>query len=108
MSVNSDFKELLSIFNDYQVKYLVIGGYAVIQYTEPRYTKDLDIWISTEKENARAVFMALCDFGAPLVGLTEDDFAYGRSRFRGRPDHIYFKAGLDHVKIGNRSSPGSS
>ena len=40
MLVNSDFKELLSIFNDKKVKYLVIGGYAVIRYAEPRYTKD--------------------------------------------------------------------
>ena len=43
MSVNSDFKDLLNLFNAYRVKYLIIGGYAVIKYTEPRYTKDLDL-----------------------------------------------------------------
>jgi hypothetical protein len=43
MWVNSDFSELLSLFNAYQVSYLVIGGYAVIRYTEPRYTRDLDL-----------------------------------------------------------------
>lgn len=75
MPVNSDFKDLLKFFNDYHVRYLVIGGYAVIQYTEPRYTKDLDIWVSTERENARAVFGALREFGAPLAGIKEEDFA---------------------------------
>jgi|YNPNPStandDraft_1061719.scaffolds.fasta_scaffold08648_1 predicted nucleotidyltransferase len=75
MFVNSDFSDLLRLFNDNQVKYLVIGGYALIQYAEPRYTKDLDIWISTDTENARAVYRALREFGAPLAGLTEADFA---------------------------------
>lgn len=76
MAVSSDFKDLLRLFADYQVEYLVIGGYAVIKYTEPRYTKDLDLWIRTGAENARAVYQALSDFGAPLEGLTADDFAH--------------------------------
>lgn len=74
MFVNSDFTELLKIFNDNQVRYLVIGGYAVIQYAEPRYTKDLDLWISTDPTNAAAVYQALRAFGAPLANLTVDDF----------------------------------
>ncbi len=75
MFVNSDFSDLLNLFNANNVKYLVIGGYAVIQYAEPRYTKDLDIWISIDKENAAAVYKALKEFGAPLVEMSEADFA---------------------------------
>jgi hypothetical protein len=75
MFVNSDFTDLLRIFNDNQVRYLVIGGYAVVQYAEPRFTKDLDLWIATGVTNARAVFKALKEFGAPLAGMTENDFA---------------------------------
>ncbi len=74
MSVNSNFKDLLNIFNARSIKYLVIGGYAVIYYTEPRYTKDLDIWVSTDQDNAYAVFQALQEFGAPLAGMTPADF----------------------------------
>lgn len=74
MFVNSDFSDLLRIFNDHNVKYLVIGGYAFIQYAEPRYTKDLDLWVSTDPVNAEAVYHALREFGAPLLGLTEADF----------------------------------
>lgn len=74
MSQNSDFKELLSLLNEARVRYLVVGGYAVIEHTEPRYTKDLDIWISPDRENAERVYIALKEFGAPLVNITVDDF----------------------------------
>ena len=75
MFVNSDFSDLLKIFNANSVRYLIIGGYAVIQYAEPRYTKDLDIWISVDEENAAAVFRSLKEFGAPLADMTETDFS---------------------------------
>ena len=75
MFVNSDFSELLRLFNACKVRYLIVGGYAVVQYTEPRFTADLDVWTSTDSRNARAVYEALREFGAPLSGLTADDFA---------------------------------
>lgn len=75
MFVNSDFSDLLRLFNANQVKYLVIGGYAVVQHAEPRYTKDLDLWVEANPTNAKAVFRALVEFGAPLAGMTEADFA---------------------------------
>jgi hypothetical protein len=55
--------------NDARAKYLIVGGYAVIKHTEPRYTKDLDIWVSPDLENAKRVFAALQHFGAPLHGI---------------------------------------
>ena len=53
MFVNSDFTDLLNLFNRNNVKYLVIGGYALIHYAEPRYTKDLDLWVSTDMGQSR-------------------------------------------------------
>ena len=90
MSINSDFKEILSIFNARKVEYLVVGGYAVMRYTEPRYTKDLDIWIRADSQNARSVFESLVEFGAPLSNLTVDDFA--------REGHFY-QMGVAPVRI---------
>lgn len=90
MFVNSDFSELLKIFNDNNVRYLVIGGYAFIQYAEPRYTKDLDLWISTDKANAQAVYCALSEFGAPLTGLTENDFA---------EEGFFYQMGVPPVRV---------
>lgn len=75
MLQSRDFKERLSDLAKHDVRYLVIGGYAVMLYSEPRWTKDLDIWIALDARNARAVFAALREFGAPLEGLTEGDFA---------------------------------
>jgi hypothetical protein len=69
-----DFKELLSLFNEHKVKYLVVGGYAVSFHAQPRATKDLDILIKADANNAKALFAALAKFGAPLEGLTPEDF----------------------------------
>jgi len=74
MLTSPDFKELLNTLEKYRVRYLVVGGYAVMKYTEPRFTKDLDLWISTDETNSKAVFSALKEFGAPLKGLTPHDF----------------------------------
>ncbi len=70
----SDFKELLSDFNSHNVRYLLVGGYAVSLHAQPRATKDLDLWVSPDSANAQAVFSALAAFGAPLGGLTVSDF----------------------------------
>lgn len=90
MFVNSDFSDLLRIFNDNNVMYLVIGGYALVQYAEPRFTKDLDLWISTDAANADAVYRALSAFGAPLKGMTEKDFA---------EEGYFYQMGVPPVRI---------
>src|SRR2546423_14589412 len=74
MPASSHFKELLQKFNEYRVRYLVVGAYAVMNYTEPRYTKDLDVWVEPTSGNAERVFRALTDFGAPTNGVTVEDF----------------------------------
>lgn len=74
MQLPLDYEELLNILNRHKVKYLIVGAYAVVYYTEPRYTKDLDIWIDAETENAKRVYRALQEFGAPLKDIKEEDF----------------------------------
>ena len=73
--MNQDFKDLLAVFNAEKVKYLIIGGYAVIKHTEPRYTKDLDFWVSVEADNPERLYRALKRFGAPLTNLSPEDFS---------------------------------
>ena len=111
MFVNSDFTDLLNLFNDNNVKYLVIGGYAFIQYAEPRFTKVLDLWISTNTSNASAVYKALKTFGAPLSGLAEEDFTEEGhfyqmgmppvriDTFMGIPDLEFEKAWKNRVEV---------
>lgn len=74
MPASSHFKELLTRFNEHQVKYLIVGAYAVMKYTEPRYTKDLDVWVEPSPENGARVFRALAEFGAPMEEVTIEDF----------------------------------
>lgn len=95
-----EFKELLSTFNEHGVRYLIVGGFAVMVYSEPRYTKDLDIWVEASTENASKVFAALRKFGAPLEGLTELDFAESGFYQMGRPPgRIDVMMSLDGVEF---------
>jgi hypothetical protein len=77
MAESQNFKELLLLLNDCLVEYLIVGGYAVMRYSEPRFTKDLDIWVGHSAENSKRVFAALARFGAPLRhdGVSEDTFS---------------------------------
>ena len=72
--MNSDLIDLLSVFNAENIKYLVVGGHAFGHYVEPRYTKDFDVWIAREPQNAKNIFKALASFGAPLETMQEQDF----------------------------------
>jgi len=74
MAANPDFKDLLSILNAEGVEYLIIGAHAVIAYTEPRFTKDLDILVRPSPDNAQKVCRALIRFGAPLREIKAEDF----------------------------------
>lgn len=75
MATNPDFKDLFAALSDEGADFLVVGGHAVMVYTEPRYTKDLDVWVRATQGNAERVFRALRRFGAPLSDVTVGDFA---------------------------------
>jgi hypothetical protein len=57
------------------VKHWIVGGYAVSFHTQPRATKDIDLLIKPDAQNAKAVYAALAGYGAPLEGLTAEDFS---------------------------------
>jgi hypothetical protein len=83
-----DYKDLLSAFHAHGVKYLIVGGYAVIYHAQPRFTKDIDLFIQADPANARAIYAALAAFGAPLKGIRAEEFADRGSFFRfGRDPH---------------------
>jgi len=73
--MNSDFKELLQVFNAHEVEYMIVGGYAAIHYSQPRYTKDLDLWIRPTMENAQRIARAFVEFGLPMHNFTIADLA---------------------------------
>ncbi len=69
-----DFKEFLQLLNEHDVRYLLIGGYAVGYHGYPRATVDMDIWVALQPDNARRVVSALQAFGFGLPELTEGLF----------------------------------
>lgn len=82
-----DYKDVLSAFQSHGVEYLVVGGFAVIYHSQPRFTKDRDLFIKAAPANARAIYAALSDFGAPFKVFTRTtsptaatSFALGANR----------------------------
>lgn len=72
--LNRDFKEFIQSLHANNVRYLVVGGYAVAFHGHPRYTKDIDIWLARDEANAQRVVDALHDFGFASLGLEPADF----------------------------------
>lgn len=73
--MNEDFLDLLSALLDADVRFMIVGAYAVGVHARPRATKDLDVWVEASVENSHKVVRALKVFGAPLEDLNDDDFA---------------------------------
>lgn len=90
MKVQSDFRELLGLFNGHNVEYLIVGGYALAFHGAPRYTGDLDIFIKPDVENAHRILLALAGFGFDSLGLVTEDFTH--------PDNVV-QLGVPPVRV---------
>ena len=73
--MDSNYLDMLKCLNKAGVDYIMVGGWAVNLHGYVRATIDLDIWILADQENARKVYAALGDFGAPLGDVRPEDFA---------------------------------
>lgn len=74
MPLNRDFRDLFAALNAEGVRFLLVGGYAFSFHVEPRFTKDLDVWVEASPEAAPRVLRALLAFGAPAELVEESDF----------------------------------
>jgi hypothetical protein len=72
--MNQDFVDLLQAFVEADVRFLVVGAYALALHAKPRATGDLDLWVEPNPQNAGRVMKALSRFGAPLTEVNESDF----------------------------------
>jgi hypothetical protein len=85
-----DFRDLLRVFVARDVRFLVVGAYALAVHGRPRATGDLDVWVDATPENAERAVAALREFGAPLHDLRVCDLAR-----RG----VVFQIGLPPLRI---------
>ncbi len=74
MRLDPDFKEFINLALSNDVKFMVVGGYAVAAHGHPRYTGGLDIWILVDRENAEKLVLTLGEFGFAELHLTPKDF----------------------------------
>ena len=74
MEIQSDFKELLELFNSHEVEYLITGAYALALHGAPRYTGDIDLFVKPDPANAKNIINALDEFGFGSLSLTAQDF----------------------------------
>lgn len=72
--MNEDFLDLLRSFTNADVRFLVVGAYAIAVHGHPRATADLDVWVEPTPENAKRTYRALDAFGAPLSAVDVEDF----------------------------------
>ena len=72
--VSRDYEDLFKVLNAHKIKYIVVGAHAVMFYTEPRFTKDMDVWVPADLNAGDRVYEALKAFGAPLKNVKPSDF----------------------------------
>lgn len=88
--MNPDFRDLLAAFNAHGVEFMVVGAHALAAHGLVRATKNLEVWVRPDADNAERVIAALIEFGAPLHDLTVDDLS--------RPGLI-FQIGVEPIRI---------
>lgn len=89
-ATSDDYEELLKLFNDHDVKYLIVGAHAVIFYSEPRFTKDLDLWVPPQLNDPQKILQALKAFGAPIGDLSVSDL---------KNEKLIFQIGVAPVRV---------
>lgn len=89
---NDDFRDFLIALNKNEVRYILIGGFAVILHGYSRTTGDMDIWVERTPENYQCIKKAFLQFGMPVFDMTE-------SNFLSHPNWDVFTFGIPPVAI---------
>jgi hypothetical protein len=109
--MNQDFVDLLRAFGAADVRYLIVGAYALARHGRPRATADLDVWVEATPQNAPRIMRALSAFGAPLQEIREDDFTHPGVVFQigvppGRIDIVTELTGVTFAEAWPEREPG--
>ena len=75
MQKEKDYEEFLELLNKHDVRYCIIGAFALALHARPRYTKAIDIWVEPTTDNAKRLLNALDDFGFGSLEIAVEDFS---------------------------------
>lgn len=89
MYLTQDYRDIIEIFNEQKVKYLLVGAYAMATFGYARSTYDIDLWIDKAQENIQKVLLALDEFGLPFE-ITKEDLC---------KDYAIIQIGIAPVRI---------
>ncbi|MFP4486442.1 MAG: hypothetical protein ACLFOC_05740 [Campylobacterales bacterium] len=100
MFLNQDYRDIIALFNYHDVKYLLVGAYAMTFFGYARSTFDIDIWIANDKHNATNCTKALQDFGVPF-DISEKDIEkpYSIIQIGVAPNRIDILTDIDGVEF---------
>ncbi len=107
MKLPPDSRELVALFITRGVRFLIIGGWAVVWHGHPRTTGDLDLWVDPSAENAAKVAAAIQEFLPGAVNWSAQDFTISGNCFQlgripQRIDILTFADGLDFAQAWSR------
>lgn len=75
MYLTQDYKDIIELFNKYEVRYMIAGAYAMSKVGYSRSTYDIDLWIEKTEENSKKVINVLGEFGVPFKTEPNDFLA---------------------------------
>jgi len=111
VKIHPDYKDFISALNNSNVRYVIVGAYALAFHGHPRATGDIDIWIQPERGNVTALLAALREYGFESLHLTEEDILSGDVIQLGyapvRIDLLTTLSGLTNEEIMESREPGS-
>lgn len=74
MPLSKDLREFVECLNSNGVEYLIVGALAVARHGYPRYSADVDFFLSASPANADRAVAAIRQFGFGSLGLTVHEF----------------------------------
>ena len=89
MYLTTEYRDMIELFNEHGVRYLVAGAYAMATCGYSRSTYDIDLWIDKDEKNVEKVLLALDEFGVPFK-IKKDDLT---------KDNVIIQIGIAPIRI---------
>jgi predicted nucleotidyltransferase len=73
--LSNDVREFIDLLNTKNVRYVIVGAWALAFHGRPRYTGDFDVFVAHDPENAKKLMEVIREFGFGNTGIEQEDFS---------------------------------